>query len=110
MEPGELLKPEQSLTAPNGKYTFVYQWDGNLVLYRNTDSQPLWESGTKGKPLGVVTLQADGNLVMYDIRFDPLWSSDTAGNPGSRLLVQDDGNVVIYRTHAASTWSTDTKQ
>ncbi len=110
MEPGELLRPEQSLTAPNGKYTFVYQWDGNLVLYRNTDSEPLWDSGTKGKPLGAVTMQTDGNLVMYDIRFDPLWSSDTAGNPGSRLLVQDDGNVVIYRTHAASIWSTDTKQ
>ncbi len=110
MEPGELLQPGKSLTSANGKYTFVYQTDGNLVLYRNADSQSLWESGTRGKPLGVVVLQADGNLVMYGLRFDSHWSSDTAGNPGSRLLVQDDGNVVIYRTDNTSAWDTDTKQ
>ncbi|MEU1514857.1 hypothetical protein ABZ490_22295 [Streptomyces sp. NPDC005811] len=42
------------------------------------------------------TLQGDGNFVVYTASLTPVWASNTAGHPGSRLVVQDDGNVVVY--------------
>ncbi|MCD4766367.1 MAG: hypothetical protein K8R34_07640 [Methanosarcinales archaeon] len=108
MQPGEVLNPGQSISSINGRYTFVYQDDGNLVLYRNQDRKPLWASGTYGRPAQVCIMQGDGNLVIYDPDGQPIWSSDTWHDPGSRLIVQDDGNVVIYRPDNTPVWATKT--
>lgn len=35
MTAGEVLGMDQPIQSPNGVYTFVYQGDGNLVLYQN---------------------------------------------------------------------------
>jgi len=44
IQPGEILNPDQSITSANGRYTFVYQGDGNLVLYG--PGGPLWDVTT----------------------------------------------------------------
>lgn len=36
MQPGEILAFEQGIHSPNGQYSFVFQGDGNLVLYKIT--------------------------------------------------------------------------
>lgn len=36
MLPGEVLDFERSINSPNGNYSFVFQGDGNLVLYKIT--------------------------------------------------------------------------
>lgn len=110
MQPGEVLNPNQSISSANGQYTFVYQGDGNLVLYRNRDNQPLWNSNTWGRTDGVCIMQGDGNFVIYDRDVNPIWSSDTWQHPGSRLVVQNDGNVVIYRPDGTAAWTTNTWQ
>lgn len=110
MQPGEVLNANQSISSANGQYTFVYQGDGNLVLYRNKDGGALWASNTDGRPVGVCIMQGDGNLVIYDPHVNPIWSSDTWHDPGSRLFVQDDGNVVIYRPDGTPIWATNTVQ
>jgi hypothetical protein len=110
MQPGEVLNPNQSITSSNGQFTFVYQVDGNLVLYRNTDGQPRWSSSTDGRPTGVCIMQTDGNLVIYAPNINPIWSSDTSQHPGSRLIVQNDGNVVIYSPDGTAVWATNTVQ
>jgi hypothetical protein len=113
MGPGKILNSINSLNAP---YTFTYQGDGNLVLYRNvnTPSGPgvavLWASGTNGRGRGVCIMQADGNLVIYLPTGEPIWSTDTHGHPGSWLVVQGDGNVVIYDPSGAPLWATNTVQ
>jgi hypothetical protein len=33
MLPGEALYADQSIRSANGRYLFIYQLDGNLVLY-----------------------------------------------------------------------------
>ena len=80
MQPGEVLDPGGTITSANGRYTFVYQGDGNLVLYEG--GNPLWASNTWGQPVGVCIMQGDGNLV--DLR--PRRSSDLVlrhvGQPG----------------------------
>lgn len=57
----------------------------------------------------VLTLQGDGNLVLYGPGYIPEWSSGTGGRSVDSLLVQDDGNVVIYGTGSqGALWSTGT--
>jgi hypothetical protein len=110
IEPGVALKPSQRINSINGRYTFVYQSDGNLVLYKNNPGRPatpLWSSVTTGKSAGVLVMEGDGDLVIYDAGRQRVWSSNTANNPGSRLVVQNDGNVVIYRPDRTPIWSTN---
>jgi len=108
MQPGEVLSPGQSITSANGQYTFVYQGDGNLVLYQNRDGRPLWASNTNGSSTGVCIMQIDGNLVIYDTDVKGIWDSETWQHHGSRLIVQNDGNVVIYRPDNTPVWATST--
>jgi Common central domain of tyrosinase len=108
MQPGEVLNPDQGITSANGRYTFVYQGDGNLVLY--SPAGPLWASDTAGTPPGACIMQGDGNLVIYRPGLKVVWASDTWQHPGSRLVVQDDGNVVIYRPDGTAVWASDTVQ
>ena len=109
MQPGEVLNPGGSITSANGTYTFIYQGDGNLVLYRS-GGVPLWASGTDGTTPGVCIMQGDGNLVVYRPGPQPVWDSGTWGQPGNHLVVQDDGNVVIYRPDGSAAWATNTVQ
>jgi outer membrane lipoprotein-sorting protein len=106
MQPGEMLVPGQSIGSASGRYRFVYQMDGNLVLYGPAGA--MWSSRTDGKPAGSTVMQSDGNLVVYRPGGQAVWASNTHGNAGARLVVQDDGNVVIYRTNGTPAWATNT--
>lgn len=94
-----------ALRSADGRFTFAYQGDGNLVLYGPMG--PLWQSQTAGSSPGYAVLQGDGNLVVYDADDRPVWASMTDGHPEASLVVQGDGNVVIYALDAPL-WSTDT--
>ena len=106
MRPGEVLNSGGSITSASGRYRFIYQADGNLVLYDG--SKALWSSKTHGQPTGVCIMQGDGNLVIYKPGGSALWSSKTHGNAGARLVMQNDGNAVIYRTNNSAAWATNT--
>src|SRR5918993_2801053 len=106
MQPGEVLGAGQAISSANGRFTFVYQGDGNLVLYGPGGA--LWASNTNGQPVGGAIMQGDGNLVIYGPGSLYVWDSATDGNPGSRLVVQDDGTVVIYRPDGTPAWATNT--
>lgn len=106
MQPGQVLNPGTAVRSPGGRYTFVYQDDGNLVLYDG--GHALWASGTNGRPDGVCIMQGDGNLVIYLRGGRPVWASGTNGHPGSHLVVQDDRNVVIYQPNGSPIWATNT--
>ncbi|KAH8660616.1 hypothetical protein BX600DRAFT_499738 [Xylariales sp. PMI_506] len=57
-----------------------------------------------------VTLQRDGNLVIYDNENEKsLWASGTSGqaNPNS-LVVQSDSNTCLYDKAGKPYWATDT--
>ncbi|WP_442922085.1 hypothetical protein, partial [Microbispora sp. ATCC PTA-5024] len=105
MQPGEVLLPGQSISSGDGRYSFVYQGDGNLVLYGPGGA--LWDSKTGGTTAGVCVMQGDGNLVIYRPGGTPVWASGTSQDPGSRLVVQGDANVVIYRPDGTAAWSTE---
>ena len=99
-----------TITSTNGKYNFVMQGDGNLVLYEG--SAVHWASNTydKGTAPFRLVMQNDGNLVIYDANNTATWASNTydKGKAPFRLVVQDDRNVVIYDADNAATWATNT--
>ncbi|MBP4046347.1 hypothetical protein [Chromobacterium violaceum] len=75
--PNQVLGINEYLLSTNGAYQLILQSDGNLVLYRMANHHPLWASGTNGKPGCFVTMQDDGNLVIYEPKI-PAWASNTA--------------------------------
>jgi hypothetical protein len=96
------LAPNQGVRSCSGRYLFIHQGDGNVVMYEG--SRPIWASGTSGRATTALIMQGDGNLVLYD-GGHPVWASGTHGHAGGFLGVQDDGNVVIY-SGGRAIWST----
>jgi hypothetical protein len=110
MPVGRQLTPNDEIRSPNGRYRLVMQTDCNLVLYdsaraiwasgtdrRGTSCQSLfqndgnfviysmggnavWASNTVGRGGDRITLQDDGNLVMY-AGSSAVWASNTGGRP-----------------------------
>lgn len=82
-----------------------------MVLYRTSNNAPRWASKTRGYSLGVVVMQADGDLVNYSAPFNGVnWAAGTHKNAGSRLIVQNDGNAVIYDKNNKAIWATKTRE
>jgi pimeloyl-ACP methyl ester carboxylesterase len=105
---GETMRRDQTIHSSNGLFHFIYQGDGNLVLF-DRNWRPLWDSGTNNTSPGMVVMQHDGNLVMYDGSGQPIWSSvGSWGHPGAYLVVQNNGNVVIYDVDGSPLWETGT--
>jgi len=56
-----------------------------------------------------LTLQSDGNLVLYDPYSRALFSTNTSGHPNvTQLVMQADGNLVLYENTSQPYWSTNT--
>jgi hypothetical protein len=59
-----------------------------------------------------LTLQADGNLVLYGAGDAPrpvLWASNTERQPVERAVLQQDGNFVVYRRDGTPAWASGTE-
>lgn len=102
---GETLVRGQAAVSGDGQSRLTFQQDGALVVTCNGVVQ-LTLYGLNGDA-AYLQMQADGNLVLYNVAIAPLWSSGTGGNAGAFLSVQDDGNVVIY-SGATPLWATAT--
>lgn len=101
---GDTLNPGQQLTWRD--YTLTMQMDCNLVLYDS--GRAIWASGTNGKGSNcILSMQWDGNLVVYGDGNNPLWASNTVGNQATYVcILQRDRNVVVY---GSAIWATGTQ-
>jgi hypothetical protein len=98
------LYTNQYLQSPNGRYSFIMQPDGNLVLYDGPNS--IWQSHTFGAPAAYIQLMINGNLGMYSNTGALLWQSRTFGiAPNGQLVIQDDGNLVLKNNEGYAVWS-----
>lgn len=55
-----------------------------------------------------LSMQLDGNLVVYEDGDQPLWSSQTNGTHAQRVVMQSDGNLVIYGADGQPYWASRT--
>jgi hypothetical protein len=101
----EFLGRGASMKSCDGRFLFVHQTDGNVVLYHG--SRALWSTGTNGYLTSNLVMQHDGNLVLYASNGSALWSSRTFAFD-STLAIQDDANVVIYAPGPRPIWATHT--
>lgn len=111
VNPNTELRPGALIETPNKKYHLHFQKDGNLVLYKRTfDARgriPYWDTQTHGVPPSKLTMQGDGNFVLYSPE-KAVWATGTHGNLGSKLQIQDDGNLVIVNSSGHAIWSSGT--
>lgn len=103
---GEALHMDDYLLSPDAQSVLTFQRDGNVALYANFNL--IWETGTHSTNADHISMQPDGNLVVYSQAGQALWSSNTQGSPGARLVTQTDGNLVIYNASNVALWSTAT--
>jgi pseudomonalisin len=110
---GSTLQPGQFLTSRLGHYRLVMQTNGDLVLFgcataATNCTTPYWSLGTSGQPGNRLTMQRDGNLVVYSSTGRAVWATRTNGTGNSNVFqLQDDSNMVIYSGQRA-VWSTGT--
>ncbi|HET8658234.1 MAG TPA: hypothetical protein VFM55_04450 [Micromonosporaceae bacterium] len=99
-----VLRRHMYLRSGDGRYLFILQGDGNLVLY-GPSGRALWANSRS--TTDYVIMQGDGNFVAYNSSGGATWATNTVGRGGVRILVQNDGNVVMYSSNAA-VWATNT--
>jgi hypothetical protein len=56
----------------------------------------------------ILTLQPDGNLVVYSNFTNPVWSSNSQNQSVTKLVMQADGNLVLYNQSNAPVWASGT--
>jgi hypothetical protein len=55
-----------------------------------------------------LTMQSDGNVVLYYNTDLPLWQTNTAGINAREFIMQTDGNLVLYDTSGQMHWASGT--
>ncbi|MEU4807453.1 S8 family serine peptidase [Actinosynnema sp. NPDC023587] len=77
---------------------------------RVTPGESLHAGQSRRSPDGAhrLTMQADGNLVLYTAYGEALWSTGTGGGDAVRAVLQSDGNFVLYSPTEVARWSTRT--
>jgi Peptidase family M23 len=100
-----------------GDKAVYFQPDGNLVVYKynwNTRNwEAKWATGTWDGEVPEMraarfSIQADGNIVLYNYSNKPIWATMTNGNRGVQVAMQNDGNWVVYTSDGRPVWATMT--
>jgi phage pi2 protein 07 len=109
----ERLKKGYELTSKNGIYHAVFQYNGDVVIYKTFKFKPtniIWKSNTASvnpRP-SFFSLKEDGNLTLYDVDSKACWSSKILVKPNvtpQKLVLEDDGFLVIYDEYKKKLWS-----
>jgi LysM repeat protein len=70
-------------------------------------AEAVWSTETSGKNVVRAEVQKDGNFVLYTPD-DPVWASQTKGAKDVRLILQNDRNLVLYGFDGPA-WSSGTQ-
>jgi hypothetical protein len=123
--PGYVLFPSDSHQFTSAPSATTWQWktaDGEMNFYQGVLTVKETGSGTatatfgpSGATSAVLTLQKDGNLVIYTNAADAtaantgaLWATNTSSDSGDAMFFQPDGNLVIYGTYGQKLWASNT--
>ncbi|MDQ2836400.1 MAG: hypothetical protein M3Y42_02885 [Actinomycetota bacterium] len=80
-----------------------HDYSGTGTWFADGDGAP----GLDGHDNSVLSMQTDGNLVLYTSKHRVIWQSHTAGKgKGDRLVLEPLGNLVIISSANQAIWST----
>ena len=122
--PGYDLFPSDSSQYTSAASSTTYQWQtacgemkfyqGQLAVKETCTGTTTATYGTAGSTSAVLTLQKDGNLVIYPNAADAsaqtsaTWAAGTESNTGDAMFLQPDGNLVIYGSYGKVLWKSGT--
>lgn len=66
-------------------------------------NSPVWATMTSLEN-SYMRVQPDGNVVLYAPENDPLWNTGTYHSGNTTPKLQDDGNLVVYRSDGLAIW------
>jgi hypothetical protein len=55
-----------------------------------------------------LTLQSDGNVVLYDHHHQAIWATNTPRSHPANFAMQTDGNLVLYASSGGPIWASNT--
>jgi len=108
-----IVRPNQFVQSPNGKYKFLYTFDRELVVIgpqEPVNSGFLWRHKTGHGPRSYVDLRY-GRLTVFDPdtnKESSFYWPNVEPVANSYAVMQDDGNFVVYAPGGKATWATDT--
>ena len=108
---GSQYKAYQYKKSSNRSFYDLYVAGGSSTGWSLTPGQALFQGQTltAGDGSHVLSLQEDGNLVLYNMTSSttpvPIWSTGTFLTSGAMLLMQGDGNLVLFDAQANGIWS-----
>jgi hypothetical protein len=119
LDAGQTLKAGQRLMSANGAYILSLQeGDGNLCVYKYANGKQgsfVWGSMKSGFKNAKLTMQTDGNLVVYNDKNESQWASNThpfndakyndSNNKPVKLVLENDGVLKLYNAQNAVMWS-----
>jgi hypothetical protein len=112
---GQELKTGEQLTSKNGVYYLRMQSDGNLCLKKTANDGFVWCSMAHGFQGGLLKMQSDGNLAVYNGSKQMKWSSKTlpsddqrfnnTANKPVKAVLENDGTLKLYNASGDAVWS-----
>jgi len=116
---GAKLTEGQRLISKNNTYYLAMQNDGNLCIKKLSDNGFVWCSMEYKGSGSYLTLQADGNLVVYDKNNKAVWYSMTQAYYDSkygaadmkpvRAVLEDNGTLSLYSATNKKVWDNNYK-
>jgi len=113
LPPHAQMSKGQVLRSPNGRFTFAYQEDGNIVLYDGVTGSAIWVADHTAQFSSSLTRQVWHDvktafylyydLILIDVEKRREWKTVASDAPGgvqaaadrTYMQLQDDGNLVI---------------
>jgi len=108
-----LISSTQTLTSPLCETRLTVQNDGNVVLSDIKTGKVYWTTNTAGVN-GVapyhLTMEEDGDLVLYDSKGTPFWASNTAGKGAGpyHLKLRDIVSLAVVDSNGEPLWEAKT--
>lgn len=109
LKSGTCLTALQAIYSCNYCFQFIFQADGNPVVYTNAKpNKVIWNTNPSINGRGGVKacMQSDGNFVISKADGSVVWSTNTTA-PGADLKLQDDGQLFV--TDGTIRWTSSNK-
>jgi murein DD-endopeptidase MepM/ murein hydrolase activator NlpD len=100
---GEQMASGATLRSRNGAFRFDVNGDGNLTV--SGAEGVIWQSSTRGNPVGALRLGGDGILSLTRPDGSLVWTSTPTPASSPRLEMRDDGELAVVRGDGSVLWS-----
>jgi hypothetical protein len=107
----DVLSAGQAIVSSDGSKMLLLGTDGSLKI--KTKQADIWSRVFPNPNGRYLTLQDDGNLVLYDVCAStrcPVWATYTVGvgTKPQQLVMQTNGDLVLSDSNGLVTWHSDT--